>query len=183
MTTHVRRRRQQGFTLMETMVALGVLTVGILGISQVMAYTLSMSSDSSADLIAHQKATEAVESVFTARDTRTITWDRIRNVVGQSGMDNGVFLDGPRALTTGGADGLMNTADDGNVEVVMQPGPDGQLGTADDVAAPLANFQREIRIRDVPGNPSLRTLRVTISYRSEQRPRQFVIDTFISQFS
>lgn len=174
---------ERGFTLMETMIALGVLTTGLLGMVQVMAVSLGMSADSGGDLIAHQKATEAIESVFTARDTRTITWAKIRNKLGETGHDDGVFLDGKQPVKAVGADGLVNTADDGNVEVVMLPGADGQLGTGDDVAMPLSGFERQIEITSVANNPNLRRLRVTVTYRSEQRTRQWVVDTFISSFA
>ena len=181
--TDTRIADERGFTLMETMIALAILATGLLATAQVMAFTLGMASDSGADLMARQKATEAIESVFTARDTRTITWARIRNVVGESGSDGGVFKDGKQPLKVGGADGLVNTADDGNVEATMLPGPDALLGTGDDVASPLSKFQREIQITNVPGNPNLRRIKVTITYRSEQRTREFVIDTLISSFA
>ena len=173
----------RGFSLMETMIALGVLATGLLATAQVMAFSMAMSSDSGDDLLARQKAADAIESVFTARDTRTVPWARILNIVGESGADGGVFMDGPQPLTIGGADGLVNTVDDGPVESVMQPGPDGQLGNGDDVPRPLTSFQRQIEITAVPGNPNLRKLKVTITYRAEQRTRTFVIDTLISSFA
>lgn len=174
----------RGFSLMETMIALGVLATGLLATAQVMAFSMSMSADSGDDMLARQKAADAIESVFTARDTRTVPWARILNIAGESGADGGVFMDGPQPLTIGGADGLVNTADDPvGVETVPQPGPDGQLGTGDDVGRPLTSFQRQIEITAVPGNPNLRKLKVTITYRAEQRTRTFVIDTLISSFA
>ena len=92
-----------------------------------------------------------------------------------------MFLDGLRPLTLAGADGLLNTADDGAVEGLMRPGPDGQLGTGDDVMTPLTGFQREIMIRDV--GPNLRSVRIRILYRSGRMNRQYVIDTLISSFA
>ena len=99
-------------------------------------------STSSANLIAREKAREAVESVHTARDTRTITWAQIRNV-----SAGGVFLDGAQPLNAAGVDGLVNTADDAaaGVETQRDPGPNGILGDADDVLTPLTGFQRDIR--------------------------------------
>lgn len=168
----------RGFSLMETMIALGVLAT-----VQVMAFSMSMSSDAGDDRLARQKAADAIESVFTASDTGTVPWARILNIAGESGADGGVFRDGAQPLTIGGADGLVNTVDDGPVETVMQPGPDGQLGNGDDVPRPLTSFQRQIEITAVPGNPNLRKLKVTITYRAEQRTRTFVIDTLISSFA
>ena len=172
---------------METMIALAVLATGLLATAQVMAFSMGMSKDSGDDLLARQKATEAIESVFTGRDNRKLgvnTWMQIRNVIGETGTDNGVFRDGFLPLTPAGADGLVNTADDGVVlDKIRQPGPDGQLGTVDDVDRYLTNFQRKIEITAVAGNPNLRRIRVTIQYRGEGRTREFVIDTFISAFA
>ena len=54
--------------------------VGLLGLAQVFYFGLSIVGTSSAQLIAREKAREAIESVHTARDTRVITWAQIRNV-------------------------------------------------------------------------------------------------------
>ena len=72
-----------GFTLIEALVAMAILTVGLLGLAQAFYLGMQHMSTSSANLIAREKAREAVESVHTARDTRTITWAQIRNVVGR----------------------------------------------------------------------------------------------------
>ena len=76
--------------------------------------------------------------MFAARDSHKLTWAQIRNVQGASGSDNGVFLDGPQPLRTAGADGVVNTADDGPVETMTYPGPDQRIGTADDTVVTLS---------------------------------------------
>ena len=60
-------------------------------------------TSSPGDLTATQKANEAIESVFSARDSQTVTWAQMKNVHGASGSDNGIFLDGPQPLRS--ADG------------------------------------------------------------------------------
>ena len=42
-----------------------------------------------------------------------------------------MLSDGFTALPTAGADGLVDTAEDGAIETVINPGPDGSLGTAE----------------------------------------------------
>ena len=115
-------RTAAGFTLIEALLALVILSVGLLGMAQAFYLGMRHMATSSANLIAREKAREAVESVHTARDTRTITWTQIRNVA-----NGGVFLDGPQPLYAAGADGLVNTADDAaaGLETVRDPGPDG----------------------------------------------------------
>jgi type II secretory pathway pseudopilin PulG len=173
--------RSAGFTLIEALVALCVLTVGLLGVAQAFYLGMRHMSTSSANLIAREKAREAVESVHTARDTRTIVWSQIRNVA-----NGGVFLDGPQPLYAAGDDGLVNTADDAaaGLEVLRDPGPDGILGTADDIVTPLVGFQRQIQILEFnPVNLDLRELRVTITYQVGQRQLTYTLRTYISAYS
>src|SRR3954453_19743764 len=100
-------RDQSGFSLIETIVAMGILATGLLGLAGVFTMGMAHMATSSANLIAREKAREAVESVHTARDTRTIQWAQIRNVA-----DGGVFLNGAKQIHKPGLDGLVNTADD-----------------------------------------------------------------------
>ena len=180
---------ERGFTLVEVMVSILILSVGVLALVQVYASGMAMMSTSQWDVIAKEKASEAVESVFTARDTRVLLWAQIRNVVGAAG-DGGVFLDGPQPMysvctTAPINDGLMNTADDNRcpLESIVSPGPDNALATADDIIQPLSNFQREIRIRDIPGNVNLRQLDVIVTYRVGRMQRNYTLSTFISSFA
>lgn len=177
-------RDERGSTLIEALVAMVILTVGLLGLAQVFVVGMTHMATSESNLIAREKAREAVESVHTARDTQTITWAQIRNV-----SDGGVFLNGPQALRQPGIDGLVNTADDVMPLEVIGPGPDRQLGTADDVRA--EGFRREIVIQDIPGSPALRRLIVRIAYRfgatippcTQTGPGCYVLETFVSSFS
>jgi len=174
-------RRSDGFTIIEALVALGILAVGLLGLAGVMSTSLKRMGDAPTDIILRQKAAEAIESVYTARDTRIRTWAQIRNVQGASGADGGIFLDGFQQLKDPGADGLMNTADDGGVETVVQPGADGRLGTTDDVRVPLSNYEIEIQIRDV--SASLRRLTVNVRVRTGSGLRNYSVSTLISSWA
>src|SRR5262249_10873417 len=123
---------EKGLSLAETVIALGVLTTCILGAAAVLASGMQHLSSSPAHVIATQKAPQAAEAVFSARDSGKLTWSQIRNVAGQTGHDNGIFLDGAQPLKVAGADGLVNTADDGAVETITLPGKDQLLGNGDD---------------------------------------------------
>jgi hypothetical protein len=153
---------------METMVAMTVLAVGLLGLAAVLSSGLKDMGLSPLDVIARQKVAEAIESVYTARDTRVLTWAQIHNVLGGTGSDGGIFLDGAQPLKTVGADGLVNTADDGAVETTG--------------GRPLSEFTREIRIRDV--SATLRELTVTVIVTTGAGgPRTYTVTTLISSYS
>jgi type II secretory pathway pseudopilin PulG len=177
-----RSGNEAGFSLVESVVAVGILAVGLLAVAAGFLQGLTQMKGSNFDILAREKAAEAIESVFTARDTRTILWAQIKNVAGASGSDGGIFTDGARALTMPGSDGLVNTGDDSTtIETLVQPGGDGLLGTADDVSQPLANFTREVEIREV--SPTLRQLRVIIRYTVGTDNREFVLATYISSYA
>lgn len=191
MSPDARTGRDAGFSLIELMVALSILMVGLLGLAQVFYFGLAIVSTSSSQLIAREKAREAIESVHTARDTRVITWAQIRNVGAPdcspwpttTANGGGTFTTAEAPLLAAGPDGLVATADDTGQEVT--PGPDNTLGTADDI--PLNGFRRQIVICDINGNPSLRQIAVTIRYKASSavgpRDRSYTLVTYVSSFS
>jgi hypothetical protein len=172
---------ERGVSLIEALTAIFILGGTLLGLAQLFVVGLAQMAASGPDIIAREKATDALESVFTARDARTITFAQIRNEQGGSGADGGIFRDGEQPLSMPGADGLVNTADDGAVESFTMPGRDGQLGTGDDQVVPLAHFTREVEIRDV--GPNLRRVRVIVRYRVGGARRQYALDTLVSAFA
>jgi len=165
-----------GFTLVEALMALIILSGGLLALASAFAQGMIVMSTSHYHQIAKEKASEAIESVFTSRDTRTIAWAQIRNV-----GNGGVFVDGPQPLLAQGPDGLTNTADDGAPEAETLPGLDGTLGTGDDTVLQLDQFTREVEIRDVA--PNLRQIRVIVRYRVGHLTRQYQLVSFISSFA
>jgi prepilin-type N-terminal cleavage/methylation domain-containing protein len=176
LTARKSHKDQSGFTLVETLIAIIILTGGLLALASAFAQGMVVMSTSHYHQIAKEKASEAIESVFTSRDTRIITWSQIRNV-----SNGGVFRDGPQPLRAPGRDGLVNTSDDGALETETGPGPDGQLGTGDDVVFPLDAFTREIQITDIASN--LRQIRVVLRYRVGYLTRQYQLVTYISSFA
>ena len=179
------RSSSAGFSLVETVVSIAILTTGVLGTLDVLTRGMMTLTSSSGDVVSTEKASEAIEGVFAARDSHKLTWSQIRNVHGASGSDGGVFLDGPQSLRDAGADGVVNTADDGAIEQVVYPGPDQLIGTSDDVTITLSNYTREIQIRDVPNeNGNLRSVTVIITYTAKTgQQRTYSVMTYISNYS
>ena len=165
-----------GFSLVEVLMAAVILAGGLLALGYGLSQGMIISSTSHYHQIAKEKASEAIESVNTSRDTHIIAWNQIRNV------DNGgIFLDGPQPLCGRGPDGLVNTADDGAAETETLSGKDGILGTGDDVVNSLSAFTRQILITDLA--PNLRQIRVIVRYRIGHLTRQYEVISYISSFA
>lgn len=174
-----RRNGEAGFSLIETLIATGILATGLLSLAGVFALGLRSLAGSSSNLIAREKAREAIESVHTARDTRVITFAQIKNV-----SNGGVFLDAETPLRTPGPDGLVNTLDDVGYETTLDTGPDKILGTADDTLTPLSTFTRKIVITELPvPDLNLRQVQVIIKYRVASSTREYKLTTFVSSIS
>jgi prepilin-type N-terminal cleavage/methylation domain-containing protein len=178
---HNKPRSEQGFSLLEVLFAMTVLTVGVLGAAGVLAAGMQNLSSSPADVVVTQKAAEAVEAVFSARDSHKLTWAQIKNTA-----DGGIFVGGAQPLKLPGADGLVNTAADSGppVEVVTLPGEDPTLGTSDDTKTVYNSFTREIKITDITGtNGELRKIEVTVTYQNGPTKRTYRLTTYISAYS
>jgi type II secretory pathway pseudopilin PulG len=175
------KKREQGISLLETMIAVFVLMYGLLAVLATFALAISSTQNVNLDAIARQKAQEAMESVFTARETNQISFSQIYNV----GQGNGIFTPGFTPLTDPGPDGLDGTADDVAAAPVILPGPSGTITgqSPPDVTINLANFQRQIQIADVPSNPNLRQITITIKYPTPQGwVRQYQLQALVSSF-
>jgi hypothetical protein len=195
-TTETEPTSQSGFSIMEVMISTFILMIGLLGVLGLFGLAIKANQTSQMDMIARQVASEAMESIFTARSTSQLTWTQIQNV-----SNGGIFIDGPQNLQCPGADGILGTADDtaclmpsgalcpGGFECLVEPGPDGIQGTADDVVIGLANYTRQIQIiqmSDALGNPipTLNAVTITISYSSPQYAtnKTYVLNEYISSY-
>jgi prepilin-type N-terminal cleavage/methylation domain-containing protein len=178
-----KRRKAAGFTLMETMVALVILGVGVLGLAGMLANAIAYMHGSQDDFIAQQKAEEAAEAIYTAKYTNNATFAQLSN--NTAGNPAGLFIVGPTPLLQPGPDGLVGTvADAGQPPAyIVYPGPDNKLGTADDVKVGLGNFTRTIAISPVPGyTNSLNQVVITVNYNAGRFNRSYTLTTYVSAF-
>jgi len=181
-TQRTRSRSLAGFTLLEAMISIFVLTFGVLSLAAVYAQGIFFASLSQYDYVAEKKAEQAVEAIFTARDIKQLTWASIQNV-----SNNGVFLDGAQPILVPGTDGLVGTVTDQNAAdelITIGPGPDGILGTADDQVVDLNPWmKRTIAITPVTGETNLRMITVTINYQVGKMNRTYTLISYISAFA
>jgi type II secretory pathway pseudopilin PulG len=175
-------RHLAGFTLLEAMISIFVLSFGVLSLAAVYAQGIFYASLSQYDYVAEKKAEQAVEAIFTARDIKQLTWSSIQNV-----SNNGVFLNGPQPILIPGSDGLIGTiTDSGSTPeyITIGPGPDGILGTADDLTVNLNPWMtRTIAISAVTGETNLRMITVTINYQVGRLNRTYTLISYISAFA
>ncbi len=177
-----RKARQRGFTLIETLISMGVLSVGILSMIAFFTQGIQLSNHQQVEFIAQAKAQEALECIYTARNTQVLTWAQLNNV-----SQGGVFLDGPQPLLAAGPDGIVGTADDDpnnpNTIVIGPPGPDDVASTAGDKTINLNPWMtRTIAITPVANETNLNQVTVTINYIYQGQSKQFVMTSYITSY-
>jgi type II secretory pathway pseudopilin PulG len=181
-TFRLKSRNASGFTLLEALISIAVLSFGVLSLAAVYAQGIMYASLTQYDYIAQKKAEEAIETIFTSRDTKVLTWAQIQNTA-----QGGVFLSGPQPLLDPGPDGLVGTADDNpNLpdEIIIGPGPDHILGTSDDQVVNLNPWmKRTIAISAISGETNLRQITVTMTYTVGRVQRTYTLISYISAFA
>jgi type II secretory pathway pseudopilin PulG len=173
-------------TLIEVMIAALILTVSLLAVAATMIQGISAMFIVQEQLVAKQKAREAMESVFTARSTQFIQFPNILGVA-----QGGIFLDGWQPIREMGADAIANTSDDTSepLETLDFPGPDGQFGTFDDLSQPLSNYERRIVFSDVflpSGTLDTEIRKITVEVRFRAHGKWWPpisVSSYISRFA
>ena len=192
------RRNDSGFSLIEVMISMVVLTTGLVSLLGVFGLAMVSTQTSQNAMIAKQLANESYESIITARNTTQIGWDDIQNqgstycpVTGAATC--GIFVAPMGPIYNAGVDGIYGTSDDAasGEQTLQDPGTDGVFLTADDLFIPLTGFQRQITIspvydNDTPPNliTSVRSVTITVQYSNPQLklPQTYILNSYISQF-
>jgi prepilin-type N-terminal cleavage/methylation domain-containing protein len=188
-----RRNSERGFTMMEVLISVVILTVGLVSMLAMFTVALAATNNAQEDMTAKQIGQSTLESIFTARNTQQITFLQIQNV-----SNGGIFLDNYQTIKDPGPDGLDGTADDlvqnpscpGPSTCLQLSGQDGVLGTADDVYLPLNNYRRQILITNVflPNgaiDDTLRQITINVQYTSTQFKavqKTYSVGAYVSSF-
>jgi prepilin-type N-terminal cleavage/methylation domain-containing protein len=177
----MKSKNQEGFTYIEVMIAIVILTVGIL--AQLSALSLSMlrASESEKRNEARQLASSTIESIFSARDLGNANGISNWNSVNMSDAHpDGIFKPGWNPIREdSGRDGIHGTADDacaygGSCEV------NGYINNSE----VNIDFGRKIEITDIvePAFTDVRKRRieVKIRYYVGQLLREETLSTLIA---
>jgi len=154
---------ESGVTILEMVVAMLVLTVGLLGLAASIGYAVNVSNKGRNITNTKLLVVSCLEQIETLRNTQQLTFAQIANV-GDPGLATGNFAGFPTGFQpvsiNPGPDGIFGTADD-----LINAGPDNTYGTADDFTDytwAVAGLQRQIVITSLSTN--LKRIEVTVRY-------------------
>jgi type II secretory pathway pseudopilin PulG len=160
-------RSEAGVTILEMVVAMLILTVGLLGLAASIGYAVTVSNKGRNLTNTKLLVVSLLEQMETLRNTKELTFGQIAN---QGSVDNAGATRSFNGFPTGfqpvsinpGPDGVFGTDDD-----MINPGPDNIYGTADDFTDPtwaVGQYTRQITITLLGGNPNLKRIQVTLRY-------------------
>ena len=146
-----RRAGEAGFTLIESVIAVAILTIGLIGTAA--AITTAWKYQRISRNVAEAKSIllAQIEEIHSLRDSRRLRFRQIDNV---STLPTNIT--GARVTFTGFLDGFQPVYDN--------PGTDGVFGTYDDTGSPRVGFMRQIQIVDPPGDTNFKQITVTVQY-------------------
>jgi len=174
---------QNGFSYIDVMIAIVILSVGILALLSALSASVLQARGESQQVKAKQIATSTMESILSVKETdpTRLGWNAIGNIgsnLDDDGIPHGIFPTGFQS-------------------VLSDPGADEVIGTADDTGSAMQGFQRQIVVTDVcdPSRPSpicsppgtskirFRTVEVTITYFVGSLQRQEILRTVLTDYA
>ena len=169
------QKREGGFSLIETIIAMVILTVGLLGALSALTWGMIYVQEAEKRTQAKQIGNSIIETIFAVRDLRT---------------KDGIAINGWKTVQTAGADS-PGVFVDGWYPVRENQGADAIYGTADDSCAATSScnsnpivtgFDRKIEITDITQNNAVfkRQIDVTVRYFIGTITRQEKISTIIA---
>jgi prepilin-type N-terminal cleavage/methylation domain-containing protein len=153
---------EDGFSLLEMVVATLILTIGLLGVASAIGYALMAGNRGRGVTNSKMLIVSVLEQMETLRDTGQLSFLEISN----THVPGSPFTYFPTTFlpvsTIPGPDGVFGTADD-----LVVAGPDGVYGTGDDFTDPTKarpDVTRQILITGIPNQPLLKKIQVTLRY-------------------
>lgn len=144
------RRKESGFTLVEAVFAIFILTIGLVGTAAAITYALQYGAISRNVTKAKLMVVASFEEVESLRNSRRLDFKQIANI---GGVDNDSVSNPFNGFSTGFR------------EIPVNPGADGVYGTDDDVTTPEQSkkgFTRQITITNI--SFSIKKVEVKVRY-------------------
>lgn len=162
----MRTGSEGGFTMIEAIVAIFVLTIGLIGTVAAIIYALEFGAISRNVGTAKQVIVASIEEVETLRNAQRLNFRQIANVDAVDNSDSSNQFSGfskgfVPVSTEPGVDGVNGTNDD----LSIAPGDDGKYGTDDDKKDSLriiGGYTRQITVSEI--STSLKKVEIKIRY-------------------
>lgn len=161
------KQAENGFTMIEAIIAVFILTIGLVGTMATVVYALEFGSISRNVGSAKSIIVATIEEVETLRNAQRLNFRQIANVGKVDNTDSsnvfGGFSNGFKPLTTNpGPDGVNGTDDD-----LIAKGADGIYGTPDDfvdTSQVRSGYSRQITVSFVGASTSLKKIEIRVKY-------------------
>jgi len=154
-----RRHSERGFSLLEMVVAMVILTIGLLGVASAIGYSLMVSNRGRGLTNSKMLVVSILEQMETLRNTAELSFDELSNAAAPAPSTFKGFPYTPGEFrpvsTVPGRDGIFGTADD-----LWGMG----TGTVDIPSLARPGVTRQIEIIEFPTNPYLKKVKVTLRY-------------------
>lgn len=162
---HVKSLTEGGFSLLEAVVAIFIITVGLIGTAAAITYALQFSVISQNVTKAKLIVVATIEEIESLRNSRRLTHRQIANTGNVDNSNAAVnfsgFSTGFKAVSLEpGPDGVNGTDDD-----LRAKGADGIYGTADDFDNPnlaRGGYMRQIKITEI--SSTLKKIEIKIRF-------------------
>lgn len=159
-----RSNSEKGFSLIEVLIAILIMTIGILAMLSAISYAMVREQGAESRNTARQLTSSALESIFAARDLRNSNllnnWEAVNN---DDAVTPGIFAsDWTPIREDAGKDGIHGTADD-----ACASGTSCVAGGYTNSSSEIDGYERKIEISDIvePDIPNVRKRKVEISVR------------------
>lgn len=162
-------RNEYGFSLLEAIVAILILTIALMGTAAALSYALEFGTTSRNVGTAKLLITSAIEEIESLRNTRRLEFKQISNVGSVDNTDaknpfNGFSVGFKPISLNPGPDGVSGTDDD-----IRDTGADGVYGTPDDFDNPAlirSGYMRQITITPFATDPTIKKIEIKVKFFS-----------------
>ena len=157
--------KEDGFTILEAVIAILILTIGLIGTAAAISYALQYSSISRNVTSAKSVIIAAIEEIETLRNAKRLEFKQIANEKEVNNTDTSINFTGfvkdfVTISLNPGPDGVNGTADD-----LRDPGADMTFGTKDDFDNPAlirGGYLRKITITNL--SDTIKKIEIKVRY-------------------